>query len=769
MIILIDTLALLHRAYHAVKELSDKDGKPAGAVYGLISSLLRVIREFKPDHIIACYDGPEDTVRHEIMEDYKGTRSLLDDDLIEQIERSKEILKALGIHVVEKKGYEADDIIGSLSSDFWKKGMDSLIFTCDSDLLQLVNEKVKVSLLKRGLSENEIYDEEKVFEKYGFSRELIPDYKGLAGDASDNIKGVSTIGEKRATDLIKAFGTVEDIYKALEKDEENFIKKGFTKKIADALKTDKESAFLSKNLATIHTDLNIGEKYINSKKWIDLINKEEATSQLKRLGFRGLLERLNSLIGEGGSENDEEIDEEKLREASVALWVLNEEFTDASYEEILSYTETENLDSALNFIKNKLKEKGLISVWEKIEYPLIPVIAKMEKNGIQVDKNKLKVLSGEFNKRIDVLEKKIYDLSGEEFNINSPKQLGVILFDKLKIIPPGSSKTKRGAKSTKESVLLSIEKKHEIVPKVLEYRHLKKITTTYIDNFPKYLDKNDRLHTTLLQNGTVTGRFSSRDPNLQNIPINTKDGRRIREAFVVKDGYTLVGADYQQIELKIAAILSGDKILLETFKKEDDIHRSIASRIFDVEESEVDSDMRRNAKTINFGVLYGMGVSSLKKSLNISTEEAEKFLGDYKKTFTKLIEYLDSLKKKAREDGYVETAFGRRRYIPGIHSKLPFIVAQAERIAINAPIQGTEADVIKIAMINLSKALAKYGDDVLMVLQIHDELLFEVKNELVDQVKVIIKEEMESVFPKDKKPIPISVSVRKGGSWDDLE
>lgn len=783
-LVLLDMHAILHRAYHALPDFSSKTGEPTGALYGLVTMLLKIIGELKPDYIVATYDLPKPTFRKLAFADYKGTRSKTDEALVGQIKRSRDIIDAFSIPIYEQEGFEADDILGSiveLVKD--DEGIETIIASGDMDTLQLIdNSRVKVYTLKKGIKDTIIYDEKGVEERFGFGPELLPDYKALRGDPSDNIPGVRGVGEKTATTLITTFGTIESLYSELEKDREAFIKKsGVTERIANILQEEKEEAEFSKMLALIRRDADINFS-LPTGLWYDEINVEKVESIFSDLDFRTLSERLSQAIKNSGGEGEikseekkeveDSFDPEELKRISIALWLIDSTITNPGYADILRYTETDSLGEASKVIFKRLKDDNLEKVFENIEEPLIPVIEKMEKRGVKLDLGALKKLSEKYHEKKSAIEQEIFSLAEMEFNINSPKQLGEVLFEKLNLSVSGISKTSTGARSTRESELEKLREKHPIVEKVFEYRELQKLLSTYIDVLPTLVDKSGRLHTTFLQAGTTTGRFASQNPNLQNIPIKTEQGRHIRRAFVSEKGYKLLALDYSQIELRVAAFLSGDEKLIEIFKGGGDAHTAVASQVFDVPESEVDGEMRRRAKIINFGIIYGMGVNALRRNLDTTRAEAQQFLNDYFVNFSGLRDYFESTKTFAKQKGYTETLFGRKRRFEDIHSRIPYIRAAAERMAVNAPIQGTQADIIKLAMVEIDKWLVSRGlqDKCFLVLQIHDELVFEVENACVEECAKEIAQIMENIVSlKETKGVPLIVSASTGDNWMEMK
>jgi len=775
-LVLLDAHAIIHRAYHALPDFTSSSGEPTGALYGVSSMLLKIIKELKPDIVIACYDLQKPTFRHEAYKEYKGKRAKTDDALVAQIPRSRDIFKAFNIPIFEKEGFEADDIIGTIASVAKKDASTRVIIASgDMDTLQLVDDKkVQVYTLKKGITDTVIYDEKAVIERYGFGPKLIPDYKGLRGDPSDNIIGIAGIGEKTATLLIQKFGNLEKIYKALKKDPQAFEKAGFKERIIKLLKDGEEDALFSKVLAQIRLDAPINFK-IPPNHWIDTLDTGKITELFSNLGFRSLVARITDTFPQKGllkeekkDEPQEKVSSDDLEKTAIALWLIDSNITNPSLEDIVNYARVKSFQKAKEFIFKKLNEDKLESVYNNIELPLIPILKKMEERGILIDTVYINKLSKEYHVELTALEKEIYKFAGEEFNINSPKQLGEVLFGKMNIAKGKLKKTKGGANSTRASELEKLKDAHPIVEKLLAYREFQKLLSTYIDNIPDMLDGNNRLHTHFVQTGTTTGRFASQNPNLQNIPIRTELGKNIRNAFIADKGYKLVAFDYSQIELRVAAILSGDKKLKKIFIDGHDVHSATAAEVFSVPLLKVTSDMRRMAKIINFGVIYGMGVNAVRQNIGCTREEAQKFYTNYFGTFKTLADFLEETKEIARKRGYTETLFGRRRYFHGLRSNLPHIVAMEERMAQNAPIQGTNADITKLAMTRVEKRLEKEGllEDANVLLTIHDELLYEIKEDVVEMAAPIIAEEMESILKKD---ISFVVSVSVGYNWGEMK
>jgi len=710
--------------------------------------------------------------------------------LISQLKRSRDIFEAFSIPIYDKEGFEADDIIGTLTEKLKDdKNTDIIIASGDMDTLQLVKDKrVQVYTLKKGINDTIIYDEKAVRERFGFDPELLVDYKGLRGDPSDNIIGIKGIGEKTATLLIQKFGTIEGIYKTLKNDKESFTKAGFKDRIIGLLEEGEEEANFSKIIGTIRRDAPI-ELALPEKRWIESVDSEKIERLWNELDFRTLGARLKGTLegflekgaiargdknenGNTESVADPEIPENELKEVSVALWLLNSNITNPTLEDILNYTNKKSFAEAKKIILSEIEKQGLKKILEEIEKPLIPIISQMGIRGVRIDVPRLKKLSVEYHKELDILLEKITDCAGEKFNVNSPKQLGETLFVKMGLKTKNHKKTGGGALSTKESELEKMRELHPIIPLILEYRELQKLLTTYIDNIPAMLAEDGRLHTSFLQAGTTTGRMSSQNPNLQNIPNKSELGRNIRKSFVADKGFKLVAFDYSQMELRIAAFLSGDEKLVEIFRKGEDVHTAVASEVFGVSFDKVDKEMRRQAKVINFGIIYGMGINALRQNLGTDRESAQKFYNEYFNKFSGLAEYLEKVKNETYKKGYTETFFGRRRYFEGLNSPLPYIRASVERMAINAPIQGTGADIVKLAMSKVDEYLSENNlkEDARLLLQVHDELLFEIKDSLVKKVSSEIKKIMENVIPpKETKGITCAVDVSVGENWGELE
>ncbi len=777
-IILLDAHAIIHRAYHALPEFSSTKGEPTGALYGLVAMLLKIIKDLKPDYIAACFDLPDPTFRHEAYEAYKAGRPKTESNLVAQLIRARDIFTAFGIPSYELAGFEADDLLGTIVEKLKKdKNTDIIIASGDMDTMQLVDgKKVRVFTLKKGINDTILYDEDAVIARFGFAPKLMPDYKGLRGDPSDNIIGIPGVGEKTATMLIQSFGTIENIYKALKKNKSEFEKAGIKERMVKLLEQHEEEAYFSKTLAEIRRDAPF-EFSLPEKVWRESVDQALIEKLFVELDFRTLNERVKTLLGQDKTkEVVEDLNEPKedIEETAIALWVDNSEYTNPDREDILSTTGATTVAEAKKKILERLEANGLLEIYRDIELPLIPIIKMAEEKGVVIDKDYLKILSKEYHKELEILEKKIWKHAGKEFNINSPKQLGEILFDTLNLSVKGLKKTEGGARSTRVSELEKLRGEHPIVEEIMAHREWQKLLSTYIDAIPPLVASDGRLHTHFLQAGTTTGRFSSINPNLQNIPIKSDAGRKIRRAFVAGKGCVLLALDYSQVELRVAAILSEDKDLIKIFKDGDDVHAAVASRVFGVKEEDVTKEMRRQAKVINFGIIYGMGINALKENLGGTRVEAEEFYNQYFKKFPGVAEYLDGVKTEVSKLGYTSTLFGRRRYFPMIKSPIQYIRASAERMAVNAPIQGTAADIIKIAIKRADEAIKinKLSDKVSLLLQVHDELIYEVKEGDEKEASKIISDAMEGVLKdKTKNPheVPILVNVSVGKNWGEME
>ena len=804
-LVLLDAHAIIHRAYHALPEFLSSKGDPTGALYGLASMLMKIITDLKPDYIAACYDLPQKTFRHEAYKEYKAGRAKADEALISQLKNSRQIFEAFNIPIYDAPTFEADDVIGTIVAKLKKdKDTNIIIASGDMDTMQLVDgKKVQVYTLKKGINDTILYDEDAVIKRFGFKPEFLPDYKGLRGDPSDNIIGIKGIGEKTATNLIVSFGTIEEIYKKLKKDPEAFKKADISPRIFELLKNNEEEAEFSKTLAKIRPDAPVNFKLPEKTFWqnADLEKIEHVFSDFE---FRSLYARLKNffelnnpgtrdfkksgspVLGLRGrifksplspdlqNSPSNPIDSDDLQETSIALWLINSDITNPTLEDILLFAKTKSFKTAREYILKKLEDEKLSLVFDEIEKPIIPVVKEMQDYGILIDKKYFENLSKEYHKELDKLTEKIYKIAGTEFNINSPKQLAEVLFDKMGI-KTSKKKNASGSFSTRISVLEELEEGNPIIKEIMNYRELQKLLSTYIDVIPKMVAEDGRLHAKFLQNGTTTGRFSSQDPNLQNLPIKSELGKRIRGGFIAPRGYKLLALDYSQIELRVAAMLSGDKKMTQIFREKKDIHAGVASFVFGVPLEKVDREMRRRAKVINFGIIYGMGVSALRKNLESTREEAQKFYDNYFRQFSGVRDYLEEVKTFAEKHLYTETLFGRKRNFPNINSKIPFLKSMALRTATNASFQGTAADLIKLAIRYAEEDLKKAGllYKAHLVLQIHDELVYETEEKILPQAEKIIKNAMEGVLARSylhyQSDIPLEVHAGFGDNFGEVK
>jgi DNA polymerase-1 len=762
-VVLLDSHAILHRAYHAMGGFATRDGKPTGALYGFIMMVLRIYDEIKPDYIAACFDLPKPTFRHVSYDGYKAGRQKTDDALITQINEAYHLCEVLGIPVYKEEGFEADDLLGTLSEQLKQdKDVSVIIASGDMDTFQLIDgDRVRVYTLKKA-NEAMLYNEKAVVDRYGFLPSQIPDYKGLAGDSSDNIIGIKGIGEKTATDLIAKYDSLEKMYEIIHKEgKERLLADGVKERIAGLIVEGEEEALFSKTLATIRRDAT-SQFVFPENSWKESLDIEKYQKLCDQYEFRTLRNRLNTLVGKE-DEKVEAIDEAALEELRLMNHLLRSEMTNPSFVDILSVTKASNQEEARKVLEEELVKEGVMELFETVEKPLMEILHAMHARGITLDVKKLAAMSVELHAKVKVIEEEIYELAGTRFNVASPKQLGEVLYDKLGL-GTKIKKTKTGQKSTNAGELEKIQDEHPIVKKILEHRELSKLLSTYVDLLPTFVKEDGKIHAHFVQTGAATGRFSCEDPNLQNLPVKSELGQKVRGAFVASSGKVLLSCDYAQIDLRSAAILSGDKHLVEIFEKGIDVHTGTAAKVFGVIPEDVTPEMRRKAKAINFGILYGMGVTALKESMGVERKEAQEFYDQYKSTFTRLMEYLEEVKAYAWKHGHTLTLLGRKRDIPLLKSPLPFLRAQGERIAINAPIQGTSADILKLAMLDTFEYIKKNNleDKVALLLQIHDELIFEIDKEYIDEIKPTLVHILEQVLVKrnlSQLPLVASASV----------
>lgn len=881
-IVLIDGHSILNRAFYALPVMTNSEGLYTNGVLGFLNILFKILDEEKPDYLTIAFDVHQPTFRHEMYAEYKGTRKGMPEELRSQVPLLKEVLKAMKISTLEKGGYEADDILGTLAVRAEREGYRVSLVSGDRDLLQLATEAVRIRIpkTKKGGTEIENYNTNDVIEAYGVTPQEFIDLKALMGDTSDNIPGVPGIGEKTAAKIISSFQSIENAYEHIEEVMPN--------KARESMINNREQAYLSKTLATIKTDCEL-EYRIEDADYQDIYN-EDTYNYFKRLEFKSLLNRFSGIsISNTKGKDREEVKFEVITEKKRAVQVFDEAVEAAlrgtvgfylitetmvlgvalsyeentclllagedSEEEVLTGEDiTAGLDRVLTagnsfatihlkeqlpylsekvsqgiydvaigayllnplqsayeyddiardylkltlpslaevygkgslreFLKGKkeestaffcnhaytalkavppvlaeLKLKGMEDLYNTIEMPLVYTLYDMEQRGIKVNREELKEYGDKLTVGIERLEKEIYESAGEEFNINSPKQLGVILFEKLHL--PYGKKTKTGY-STSAEVLEKLQAEAPIVGKILEYRQLTKLKSTYADGLAAYISADGRIHGKFHQTIAATGRISSTEPNLQNIPIRMELGREIRKVFIPEDGYVFLDADYSQIELRVLAHMSGDERLIEAYKQNEDIHRITASLVFHTPFEEVTSEQRRNAKAVNFGIVYGISSFGLGQGLNISRKEAESYINRYFDTYPGVKTFLDGLVADGKTEGFVTTLFGRRRPIPELTSSNFMTRSFGERVAMNSPIQGTAADIIKIAMIRVNEKLKALKLRSRLILQIHDELLIETHKEEAEEVGKLLKDEMQHAADL---LVALEIDVNEGPNW----
>lgn len=852
--LILDGNSILNRAFYGIKILSNKEGQMTNAIYGFLSTLQKLLNEVSPEAVVIAFDVKKPTFRHKMYSGYKSSRKGMPEELASQVPILKDLLKAMGYHLISCEGYEADDILGTFAQYCDQKNYSCVLATGDRDSLQLISKNVSVRIAKTkfGKAESILYDSEKVKEEYGVTPDQLVDIKALQGDTSDCIPGVMGIGEKTARDLISRFGNIDYIYKNLENLD---IKENLKLK----LKNGKETAFLSYDLGKInkHVPINIAdEENIPQKQ-----NTQEVKKILTRLEFYSFIEKMNlsdvntieefvsfdknfdnflkmvdtvkevSLLFDKNNNSFYIFHDKKIYKVLAENSQINNFFVNVLENETISkniydlksltkfldsknvtllgtvfdvmlaayliepsakeYTllkladeydipnvkVVENLDEtdteilktiysihALSkILKNKIIENNQSYLLQEVEQPLAKILAKMENAGFCIDKSGLKSYGLELKTQINSAESEIYLSAGCTFNINSPKQLGNILFEKLML--PKGKKTKNGY-STNAQVLEKLKSVHPIIDQILEYRALVKLKSTYIDSILELVDKDEKIHSSFNQIETRTGRISSAEPNLQNIPVRTERGRQLRKYFKASPGSVLVDADYSQIELRVMAHISGDENMIAAFKNDEDIHTITASQIFGVPTEMVTKEMRFRSKTVNFGILYGMSAFSLAQELKISNYEAKNYINRYLEHYKGIDHYMKNVISEASKKGYVETIFHRKRYLPELASPNHILKSFGERVARNMPIQGSAADIIKISMINVCKELQKRGLGAKLILQVHDELIIDSPNSEVDVVKDILKKEMENAV---KLKIPLKVHIAVGKTWFDAK
>ena len=863
-LLILDSNSILNRAFYGVRYLSAKDGTPTNAIYGFLNILLKLIKEQEPDYICAAFDVKAPTFRHKQYEGYKAQRKPMPEGLAAQMPLAKDVLRAMGVTILEKEGYEADDIIGTVARLCEESEISCFIATGDKDDLQLASDKTKVILTvtKSGYNETIIYDDKAVKEKYHVTPTEFIDVKALMGDPSDNIPGVKGVGEKTAMSLIEKHHSIEYIY-------ENIDGIGLKGAMLQKMKDGREMAFMSKELATINRNTPIE---FNAEECVfdGFENNGELYEILKRLELNSIIKKLDLSDGDNVKENEDifkdfsyqvgdknmisgdkvtvvlDFDGDNISSAAVGVGnnavVLNEQddikelleddsiakvmfdvkeaivklngridiknisddtaiaaylvdpakneytiekLTNEYFGTVIEKPEVKQLSllddvetdrseylakcavalGVLNDrIGDKIKENGQEKLYQEVELPLVTVLAHLEINGFLVDDNQLKEFADKLGEKIDALTNEIYMLAGEEFNINSPKQLGVILFEKLELKPV--KKTKTGY-ATNADVLEKLRDKHPIVNFIMEYRQLAKLKSTYCDGLTAVVNPNThRIHSVFTQTVTVTGRLSSTEPNLQNIPTRTELGREIRKMFVAKEGYVLVDADYSQIELRVLAHIANDETMINAFRNNEDIHAVTASQVLGIPLEDVTKEQRSSAKAVNFGIVYGIGEFSLAQDLHISVKEAKAYIESYLEKYHGVRNYMESIKEQAKKDGYVKTMLNRIRYIPELKSPNYNIRQFGERVALNTPIQGTAADIIKLAMVRVDNRLINEGLKSKLILQVHDELIVEAHKDEVDKVKQILSEEMQGAMELN---VPLKVDMSTGHSWYDAK
>lgn len=832
---MIDATAFCYRAYYALKGLTTSLGQPTNAIYGFTSILNKILKENSPEFMAVCFDVSRDTFRKKKFAEYKIQRPAMPDDLSDQIPLIKEIISAYGISIFQKQGYEADDIIATLSHKAKQRGLFVTIVSSDKDILQLVDDNTIVFSPYK--NEGVTYDTQKVFKRFGVGPKAISDIIALMGDDVDNIPGLPGIGEKTAVELIREFSSLAKLFSNIEKIKKDKIRKTIRDNI-QKIKLSKELAVLDSN---INIDFDLGTlkigkpnlkelfrlfKNFEFKKFLkDLDSEEDKSDELKVIlskdkelknligsPFELILygQSLNNLIFYAedkifqldkigpnlesilSNPNIKKIGHDlkrlkiSLAKDNVVLEGIHFDTMIAGYLISSSKSEYNITDLAWDYLgklfpaksinnqiavdliyqlqpvlKKELKTRELIRLFDDIEMPLVEVLAGMEQNGIKLDVAILKEVSTDIEKRLIKLIQDIYDISGTQFNINSPKQLRVILFEKLKL--PIIKKSKTGP-STDEEVLRKLATQHKLPALLLEYRQLTKLKSTYIDTLPQLINpKTGRVHTSFNQTGTETGRLSSSNPNLQNIPIKTDIGKKIRQAVIAsRNGNYLLSCDYSQIELRLLAHLSKDESLISAFREDKDIHKATASLIYGLEDKDITDSMREIAKRVNFGIIYGLTPYGLSRDLGISLDEAQTFIDAYFLRYPRAKEYIQQQIKMAKDSGFVTTILGRRRYIPEINNKNQSIRQFAERRAINTPIQGSASDLIKLAMIQIHSQIKKDALKTRMVMQIHDELVFDVPDRETDTLIRLVKDRMENVL---KLAVPIKIVIKKGKNW----
>lgn len=893
-LLLIDGNSILNRAFYGImgnKMLMTNDGKYTNAVYGFLAIMFKVLDDINPDYMMVTFDMKGPTKRHEQYKEYKANRKGMPEELAGQMPMIKELLEAMNIKIIEKQGYEGDDILGTISVLGEKNGLDVVILSGDRDTFQLATDKVTIRIprTKAGTTEVEDFDKNKVIETYGINPKQLIEVKGLQGDTSDNIPGVPGIGEKTALNLIKQYENIDNLYKKIENNEDDL--KG---KQREKIIENKELAYLSRELGTINInspiEVNIQElkreqwnkekvyeifKKLNFKRYIERFNLDDETNVKPKIDLKNLFKirktDLNEILKlskenkkifyyfeKQNNENEELIIKKDLKnlyiynddeiifsdvndikvlkqifedeeikkysynmsedyiilkqlgiktngiqydlevaeydinptESKYSIEKISEKYLNIDLEEYYKENDIEEANNkqitlfdinnefekykcsiytyviakSYEYIIKKLEEQNELELFKTIEMPLVEVLSEMQWNGMFVEKTELEEFGKKLKKGINSLVEEIYELCGEEFNINSTKQLGVILFEKLNL--PVIKKTKSGY-STDVDVLEKLKGEHPVIEKILEYRTLAKLNSTYVEGLAPYINKKDnRIHSYFHQTITATGRISSTEPNLQNIPTRIDFGKQLRKVFKPSKDFVYIDADYSQIELRVLAHISDDDNMIKAFMNNEDIHRQVASRVFNIPFDEVTKEERSKAKAVNFGIVYGISEFGLGGQLNISRKEAGEYINQYLDKYSGIKNFMDSIVKKAKDTGYVETLFNRKRFIPEIKSNNYMVRKFGERVAMNTPIQGTAADIMKIAMINVYNELKNNNLESKLVLQVHDELIIEAKNTEKEKVKEILKDSMENAI---KLKIPLLVEMEEASTWYDAK
>lgn len=824
--LVIDGNSILNRAFYGIRVLTNSRGVATNAVTGFMNTLLMLEKDVQPDMIAVAFDLKAPTFRHKMYDGYKANRKGMPEDLAQQLPYMKKIIKAMGITIIEKEGFEADDIIGTVSAACADKKIPCTVSTGDRDSFQLVNDYVTVRLAK---TKGDIYyTPDVIMEEYGVTPKQMIEVKALMGDTSDNIPGVPGIGEKTALSLIKEFASVDGVY-------ENIGSTLITKGVRTKLENGKDSCYMSRQLAeiclTAPIDTELSHyvpkerddtelaRLLSELEMYKMLQKlklhptsapagskealeESATKQIPAMpagdivltqegsvyaGTVGAPVKLSDAEFKAYADSDStkytfDIKEtltvtgcERLKnnrfDTTLAAYLADPDSNDYSMSRLCaqygvpegnSVQEKSITAAALNdILSSKISETGSATVLTDIEIPLATVLVAMEREGVKIDIDGIKAFGKEVSAKAEKISREIYEYAGHEFNIGSPKQLGSVLFEKLAL--PSAKKTKTGY-STNAEVLESLMDKHPIVPLITEYRALTKLQNTYVTGLLKVVGEDGRVHSTFKQTETRTGRISSAEPNIQNIPVRTPLGREMRRFFTAKDGYLLVDADYSQIELRVLAHISGDEIMKKAFLDGVDIHTVTASQVFNQPIEWVTPDLRSKAKAVNFGIVYGIGAFSLSKDIGVSVPKASEYIRSYLSKYSGIAHYMEQTVANAKRDGYVETMFGRRRYIKELAAKNKNLQAFGERVAKNTPIQGTAADIIKIAMIKVYNRLKDSGLDAKLILQVHDELIVEAREDCADKVAALLKEEMENAV---KLTVPMTVDVNVGKTWYD--